>query len=113
MPTPECHRGPREDRNGAEAYPMSRKRYYITQTLYLCYAVIWLGIWYFVMKSGSGIGAVLQVLLFALFFLTQPSGVLFRPYEDAMKRMLEIRPRPSTGSGEAEEDASGKDPPSC
>ncbi len=73
--------------------PMTKKQYYLRETLFVVLMLAWFSGWYFVMKFGSNLGAIIQVILFLLLFFTQPTGVPFESYEKAMKRMkrLELR----------------------
>ena len=80
---------------------MTKKQYYLRETVYVVLVFVWFAGWYFVMMFGSKLGASIQVILFLVFFFTQPTGLLFEPYEKAMKRMERSR----TGRVLREEDA--------
>jgi len=70
--------------------PITRKRHYVSEMFFFIYMVLWFGAWYFVMRTGSKIGVVVQVILFIVFFLTQPTGIPFESYEKAMRRRREL-----------------------
>ena len=91
--------------------PLTKTQYYLRETLFVVLMLVWFAAWYFVMKFGSNLGVIIQLILFLLFFFTQPTGVPFEPYEKAMKRMEQTGAgRPCQGKGSEEESPEGSPP---
>ena len=70
---------------------MTKRQYYLREAVFVVLMCVWFAGWYLVMRFGSNLGAIIQVILFLLFFFTQPTGIPFEPYEKAMKRLEQTR----------------------